>query len=81
MAIDPSQIDPQLLERVQRLANERRCSVDELLGKALDQMERPGGSPSSLTGLFADDPDLVDKLMDDVYRTRERGQLRSTSDG
>lgn len=76
MVIDPTQIDPQLLERVLKLASERHCSVDELLAAVLDHFERPARSANSLSGLFADDPDLVDKLIEDVHQTRQRGVLR-----
>ncbi len=78
MAIDPTQIDPDVLKRVERLAIERGCTVDALLQLALDRIEVPAGSPGGLLGLFADDPGLVDDLMHDVYASRARGVLRTS---
>jgi len=76
MTIDPTQIDSAVLKRVERLANERGCTVDEILQIALDSIDRPK-SPDGLVGLFADDPGLVDDLMRDVYASRDQG-LRHT---
>lgn len=81
MTSEPTQIDAQLLDRARRLAAERHCSVDEILREALDRVERPLQSSKSLIGLFADVPDLVDQVLEDVYRTREQGILRLPSHG
>jgi hypothetical protein len=73
MATRPVEIDPELLERVRRLAEKSHRSVDDILQEALDRLEHPTEPPPSLVGLFADEPELVDQILDDVYRTREQG--------
>jgi predicted transcriptional regulator len=76
MATEPVEINPELLERVRRLAEQSHRSVDDILNEALDKMVGPLKPQSSIVGLFADEPELVDQILDDVYRTREQGQLR-----
>jgi hypothetical protein len=81
LATEPIQIDAELLERARRLAKERHCSIDEIIREALNKIERPSQQPRPLIGLFADDPSLADKVLDDVYRTREQGTLRQPNHG
>lgn len=81
MTTEPTQVDARLLERARELAAARHCSVDELLQQALDRIECPTPGAKSVLGLFADEPDLADKLMEDVYRTRELANLRQPADG
>jgi hypothetical protein len=76
MATEPMEIDPAVLERARRLAEEAHCSVDEILQKALDEIERRPTARGSIIGLLADDPDLADQILEDVYRTREQSRLR-----
>jgi predicted transcriptional regulator len=80
MATIPVRIDPKLLERVQQLAEKSHRSVDDILQEALDRLEHPTETRPSLVGLFADEPELVDQILDDVYRTREQG-LRASDNG
>ncbi len=76
MTTEPARIDERLLERVRKLAAARNCSVDEILQQALDRLEPPTAPGESVIGLFADQPELADKLIEDVYQTRESSQLR-----
>lgn len=36
---------------------------------------------ADLVGFLADEPELVDRIMDDVYRTREGQSLRTPTNG
>lgn len=81
MSTEPIQIDERLLARARKLADERHCSVDEILREALDQMESPKRVAKSLIGLFADEPEILDQVIEDVYRTREHVGLRQPRDG
>ncbi|MBI3465910.1 MAG: hypothetical protein HY000_23075 [Planctomycetes bacterium] len=81
MATEPIQIDERLLARARRLAEDRHCSIDEVLREALDQLECPKRTASSLIGLFADAPEILDEVMEDVYRTREHVELRQHNHG
>ena len=76
MATEPVPIDERLLERARQLAAARNCSVDEILEQALDRLESPQASGNSIIGLFADEPELADRIIEDVYQTRESSTLR-----
>ncbi len=62
------------------LAAERHCTVGELIAA---QVRDKGAAPAQLpliVGMFADEPDLMDEVMADVYRTRETQSLRGIGD-
>ena len=71
MATESTPIDERLLERARQLAAARNCSVNEILEQALDRLESPPASGESIIGLLADEPELADRIIEDVYRTRE----------
>ena len=81
MATEPAPIDERLLERARQLALARNCSVDEILEQALDRLGPPSPASESVIGLLADEPELADRLIEDVYRTRESSQLRRPGHG
>ena len=80
MAADSTEINPDVLDRARRLAAESHCSVNKILQRALDEIDRRTPGRKSIIGLFADDPNLADELLDDVYRTREHARLRQPGD-
>jgi hypothetical protein len=43
---------------------------------ATDQTREVEPRESGLVGLMADEPDIVDQIIDDIYRTRETQTLR-----
>ena len=68
ITIHPSE---ETLRQARALAMARDTTVDELLTGFIDKLFR--GEPIDLiTGMFADEPELVDKLLADVVRDRER---------
>ena len=81
MAAENVEIRPEVLDRLRRLADECQCSVEDVLERALDKIEPPKASAHSILGLFADEPDLADEILEDVYRNREEGRLRVPNDG
>jgi hypothetical protein len=63
------------------LAEERNCTVGELIAA---HVRDTGAAPSQLpliVGIFADESDLMDEVMADVYRTRETQSLRGIGEG
>lgn len=69
-------VDPELFNKLTALAEERQCTVGELIATLIHER---GSAPSPLppfVGLFADEPELMDQVMEDVYRTRQ-SPLRS----
>jgi hypothetical protein len=81
MATEPVEIRPEVLNRLRRLAEECHCSVEDVLERALDKIEPPKSGARSILGLFADEPQLADEILEDAYRNREEGCLRVPDDG
>ncbi|MBX3415738.1 MAG: hypothetical protein KF708_23845 [Pirellulales bacterium] len=76
------QLDAATFARAEQLAAERRCTVPELLRSLVEQTPvAPTAVAGDLMGLMSDEPELVDQIMDDVYRTRSRQKLRVDSNG
>lgn len=65
-------LDEATLARAKQLAAERHCTVEELLRRLVEESsatEPPGAE--DIVGILADEPEVVDEIMDDIYRTRE----------
>lgn len=76
------QLDAATLAKAEQLASERHCTVPELLRSLVEQTTTaPPQVAGDLVGLMADEPELVDQIMDDVYRTRASQKLRADSNG
>lgn len=75
-------LDEATLACAKRLAARYRCSIEELVRKLVsDQAAVEPATGSDLIGYLADEPDLADKVMEDVYRTRATQTLRTPTDG
>lgn len=70
------ELDEKTLARARELAETRRCSLDQLIKGLIEQGAMPAASADSVLGMFADDPDLVDEVVDSAMRARERDPLR-----
>ncbi len=76
------QLDEATLARARQLAAAGHCTVEELLRKLVtEKAVAECESAADLVGLLADEPELVDRIMDDVYRTREIQRLRTKPNG
>jgi len=84
------QLDDETVTRAQRLAVARQCTVEELLKQLLAASEpKPQAHANEqsdtgecgLIGMLADEPELVNQLLEDIYRTRENTPLRLPVDG
>ena len=63
-------LDERTLERAQRLAQARQCSVQDLVKDLLARASDP------LVGMFADEPELIDEVVESAMRARENQPLR-----
>lgn len=75
-------LDAATLARAEKLAAQYHCTVEELLRHLVQEKavpERPASG--DIVGFLADEPELVDRIMDDVYRTRETQTLRMPPNG
>lgn len=83
-------LDDDTAARARQLANARHCTVEELLKQLVAASEPSPPARASepadtgecgLIGMLADEPELVDQLLEDIYRTRENTPLRLPVDG
>jgi len=79
------QLDDDTVTRAQRLAAARQCTVEELLRElvaateartATNEPTPAADGECGLIGMLADEPELVDQLLEDIYRTRETTPMR-----
>jgi hypothetical protein len=71
------EIEERTLERARRLAASRHCSLGQLVSQALDQLGAPGHVTTNLVlGVFADEPELMDQVVESAMVAREQHPLR-----
>lgn len=59
-------------ERAEALARSRQCSVEELVSRLIVQADERHETRDETMGLFADDPDLIDAVVEQAMADRER---------
>ncbi len=75
------QLDDATFAIAQELAAARHCTVEELVRILISKEQDPASGARDLVGFLADEPELVDKILEDVYRTRETQSLRMSTNG
>jgi hypothetical protein len=70
------ELDEETLTRARKLAETRRCSLDELLKAFIQQETTPTNSIDTMLGMFADEPELLDEVVESAMQARERDPLR-----
>lgn len=71
--MDPTTIrlDDMTLAAAKQLAADCHCTVEELVRDLVAEKASSRKAPEGdLEGFWADEPDLADRIMDEVYRTR-----------
>lgn len=64
------QLDEKTLEKALALAKLRHCDVSDLIAYAIDQLVVTEPAKDNLLGLFADDPESVDEMLEEVMKDR-----------
>ena len=70
------QLDPQTSERARRLAQVRGTTVEALVQTLIAQLDTSEIAPDPLLGLFADEPELLDLVVQEAMHARETQPLR-----
>ena len=70
-------LDNETLARARDLAEARKVSLDELIAEALRKLAYEPHAETGLIGLFADEPSLLDVVIDSAMDARERDPLRT----
>lgn len=72
------ELDPQTSERARRLAEARGTTVTALVQSLITQLDCSETAQDPLLGLFADEPTLLDQVVEQAMQTRETQPLRRT---
>jgi hypothetical protein len=71
-------LDEQMLERGRRLAEACRCTVEQLLKELIEQLEVAPPMVDVFLGLFAQEPELIDQVVESVMQVHEQHPLRQS---
>ena len=77
MSTEQLAVSAELYRQLGAMAELRHCTVGELIAALIRE---PGSAPPplpSFVGMFANEPELLDQVMEEAYRTRSV-PLRST---
>ena len=70
-------LDAQTFENVEQLAAVRNYTVEEYLQELVSQLGKPSGR---LLGLFRDEPELLDQIVEEAMIARQTHPLRLPRD-
>jgi predicted DNA-binding ribbon-helix-helix protein len=70
------QLNKQTFERVSRIAESRHCSIEDLIRDIIERIEEFKTEKSSFLGMFAEETELMDKIIESVMSARESNDLR-----
>lgn len=73
------QLDEQTLARAMKLAESRHCTLDELIRDMIENLENFETAEETFLGMFADEPELIDQVMESVMIAREAHPLRQSN--
>lgn len=74
------QLDTQTLEFARRLAESRHCSLEELIKEVIEHLGVAETASDPWVGMFADAPDLIDKVIASAMQAREEHPLRQSGE-
>jgi hypothetical protein len=64
------ELDEQTLQRAKLLAESRRCTLPELIAEVIKLLAAAKVAKDPWMGLFADEPKLVDEILEEALRNR-----------
>lgn len=73
------QLDEQTLARAMKLAESRHCTLDELIRDMIENLEAFEAGDEPFLGMFADEPELINQVMESVMMAREAHPLRHSN--
>ena len=65
-------LPPDLYHRAESLAAARQCSIQALLTCMVAQAIEDAAPADRLTGFFADEPEIIDEIVEEAMADRER---------
>lgn len=80
MSTNELHLDERTYARAKRLAQEKNITVEELVCEAIERytiaFKTEPGNRDTMIGLFADAPELMDQIVAEAYRDREKAPHR-----
>lgn len=73
------QLDEQTLKRARQLAEARRCPLEQLLKEIIEQLGVAEARSDPFLGMWAQEPQMVDELIESAMTAREEHPLRLSS--
>ncbi len=70
------QLDDQMAKRIRQLAESRRCSPEQLVKEVIEQLAVAETGADPFLGMFAQEPELMDRIVESAMRDREEHPLR-----
>jgi hypothetical protein len=72
------QLDKETFERVRRLAESRHCSMEQLIKEVIEELGVTEATIDPFLGMFAKEPELIDRVVESAMRAREEHPLRQS---
>lgn len=78
MKIIELQLDEQIYEHAQKLAEARHYTLETLLKEMIEQLALPDPKDDPVLGMFVQDSTIIDELLESVMLSRETDFLRAS---
>lgn len=70
------QLDENTFQRALRLATYYQLTLEELFAQALDKIKTPSSTDDPMLGLFSEEAELIDEIVESAMQTREQQSWR-----
>ncbi|MFP4395684.1 MAG: hypothetical protein ACLFTI_10520 [Anaerolineales bacterium] len=71
-------LNERTLARLRKMAAAQRLTIDAMLQDIIEHLSEVETSRSSVLGMFSQEPEVLDSVINDVMATRERDPLRQS---
>lgn len=72
------QLDSRTLELARQLVASRRCTLEELITEAIEQLATVQAGDDAFLGMFVHEPELIDQIVESAMEAREAHPLRQS---
>jgi hypothetical protein len=73
-------LDEQTLVRALHVAESHHCTLEELIKEIIEKMGSSEGKKNSILGMFSDEPELMDQVVESAMKAREEHHLRQANE-
>ena len=77
MTVIELQLDEKTLDRALKLAARQHSTLEALIAEIIGLLAADPGSGDPLIGMFSQEPDLMDQVIDSAMKARETDALRA----